>query len=64
MVKGYIFRQKTDSPARSCVPKTLAQHESVPAGRAHETHRQVDRRTLAGSVRTQETKDFSVLHLQ
>jgi hypothetical protein len=64
MIQGYIFRQKTNATTDPGVAKWAAKHAPATSGGQHKAHGKVNGGTLTGTVRSQETKYFSLFNLQ
>lgn len=64
MVERNVFRQESHPASGRGVAKGRSQHATAPPGGTHKAHRQVNRRALPGSIRSQKAEDFPCLHLQ
>jgi hypothetical protein len=64
MIESNILRKKADATAGSRVTERLPQHAPTAARRTHETHGEMDRRTLPRAIGPKKAKNFSGLDAQ
>src|SRR5437016_1483405 len=63
MIEGDILRKKADSAARGGMPERRSQHSSLPAGRTHEAHRQMNCCALSRAVWPQKSENLACFYL-
>ena len=64
IVEVRVLRQIADAALGVDVAGGAAEQLGAAAGRKHQLHQQLQRRGLAGAVRTEEAEDFTRLHVE
>jgi hypothetical protein len=62
MVEGHAFGEKAHATAGARITKRFSEQTTAATRGLHKTHGEVNSGTLAGSVGSEETEDFSSLH--